>query len=53
LRWPSRIGGKIRHNAPAAISVYGWYEASDEAKAKIVDFEKRGEEILASIPRQF
>ena len=28
-------------------------EASDEAKAKIVDFEKRGEEILASIPRQF
>jgi len=28
-------------------------EASDEAKAKIVDFEKRGEEILASIPRLF
>ena len=28
-------------------------EASDEMKAKIVDFEKRGEEILASIPRQF
>ena len=27
-------------------------EASDEMKAKIV-FEKRGEEILASIPRQF
>jgi len=23
------------------------------AKAQIVDFEKRGEEVLASIPRQF
>ena len=28
-------------------------EVSHEAKAQIVDFEKRGEEILASIPRQF
>jgi transcriptional regulator GlxA family with amidase domain len=28
-------------------------EASYEAKAQVVDFEKRGEEILASIPRQF
>ena len=28
-------------------------EASHEVKAQIVDFEKRGEEILASIPRQF
>ena len=28
-------------------------EASHEAKIQIVDFEKRGDEILASIPRQF
>jgi len=28
-------------------------EASHEAKAQVVNFEKRGEEILASIPRQF
>jgi hypothetical protein len=28
-------------------------EASPEAKTQVIDFERRGEEILASIPRQF